>query len=61
MAAEAGPSMFGGGAGQKETLANHGRQGSQKGISEGWTIKEAPEVLAGDSSSPQDLLVPEEH
>ena len=40
-----------GGAGQKETLANHWRQGSQEGVSEGWVVEEVPEVLARDSSS----------
>ena len=41
--------------------ANHGRKGSQEGVSEGWKIKEALEVLAGDCGSPWDPLVPEEY
>ena len=40
----------GGGASPKETPADHGRQGPQKGVSEGWSVEEALEVLARDSS-----------
>ena len=47
MAAEAGPSTLAGGGSQKETPTNHGRQGSQKGVSEDQTITQAPEVLTG--------------
>ena len=40
-----------GGARQKETLADSGRQGSQEGVLEGQKIKEAPVVLARDIGS----------
>ena len=49
------------GASPKETLADCGRQGPQKGVSKGWPIEEAPEVLARVSIPLQDLPVPEEH
>ena len=61
MAIEAGPSMSGGGAGQKETPADSGRQGSQEGVLKGQKIKETPEVQTSDNGSQQDLPVPEEH
>ena len=38
-----------GGAGQKETLADSGRQGLEEGVLEGQKIKEALEVPARDS------------
>ena len=44
---EAGPSMSAGGASQKETPADHGRQGSQKGVSEVQTVKEAQRYWLG--------------
>ena len=50
-----------GGASPKLTPANHWRQGPQKGVSEGWPAEDAPEVLAGNSSPPQELQVPEKH
>ena len=49
------------GASQEETPANCGGQGPQKGVSRGWTVEEALEVLTRDCSYPQDLPVLEEH
>ena len=46
-----------GGASPEDTLANHGRQGPQKGVSQGWVVEEATEVPAGDCSSLGDLSV----
>ena len=34
-----------GGVSPEETLADHGRQGSQKGVSQGWAVEEVLEVL----------------